>query len=45
MSQWLFADETMLVNGSKKLERLVEEFGMVCWRRKLRGNVAKSKVM
>ena len=36
----------MLVADSKKnLERLVEEFGRVCLRRKLKVNVTKSKIM
>ena len=40
------ADDTVLVADSKKkLERLVEEFGRVCRRRKLKVNLAKSKVM
>ena len=43
VSQLLFADGTVLVADSKKkLERLVEEFGRVCWRRKLKVNIAKS---
>ena len=42
----LFVDDTVLVADSKeKLERLVEEFGRVCRRRKLKAKVAKSKVM
>ena len=46
MSQLLFADDTVLVADSKeKLERLVEEFGKVCRRRKLEVNLAKSKIM
>ena len=46
VSQLLFADDTVLVAESKKkLERLVEEFGRVCRRRKLKVNLAKSKVM
>ena len=46
MSQLLFADDTVLVADSKKiLERLIEEFGRVCRRQKLKVNVAKSKVM
>ena len=45
-SQLLFADDTVLVaNSKKKLERLVEKFGRVCRRRKLKVNLAKSKVM
>ena len=44
---WLmFADDTVLVGDSEeKLERLVQEFGRVCQRRKLSVNVNKSKVM
>ena len=46
MSQLLFAGDTVLVADSKrKLERLVEDFGWVCWIRKLKVNVAMSKVM
>ncbi|WP_435316529.1 reverse transcriptase domain-containing protein, partial [Klebsiella pneumoniae] len=46
LSQLLFADDTVLVADSEeKLQRLVAEFGRVCERRKLRVNVAKSKVM
>ena len=42
----LFADDTALVADSEeKLCRLVSEFGIICERRKLRMNVAKSKVM
>ena len=45
--EWLmFADDTVLVGDSEeKLERLVQEFGRVCQRRKLAVNVTKSKVM
>ena len=46
VNQLLFADDTALVADSEeKLKRLVSEFGRVCERRKLRVNVAKSKVM
>ena len=46
MSQSLFADDMVLVADSKKkLEKLVEEFGRVCRRRKLKVNVVKSKVI
>ena len=46
VSQLLFADDTVLdPDSKKKLERLVEEFCRVCRRRKLKVNVAKSKVM
>ena len=45
INQLLFADDTALVADSKKLCRLVSEFGRVCDRRKLRVNVGKSKVM
>lgn len=42
----LFADDTVIVADSKeKLCRLIDEFGKVCDRRKLRVNVSKSKVM
>ena len=41
----LFADDTALVAVSEeKPSRLVNEFGRVCERRKLRVNVGKSKV-
>ena len=40
------ADDTVLVTDNKnKFERLVEEFGRVCLRRKLKVNVTKSKIM
>ena len=46
VSQLLFADNIVLVVDSKmKLNRLMEEFGRVCRRRKLKVNVTKSKVM
>ena len=46
VSQLLFADDTALVAVTEeKLQRLVEEFGVVCERRKLKVNVGKSKVM
>ena len=46
INQLLFADDTALVADSEeKLGRLVIEFGRVCERRKLRGNVGKSRVM
>ena len=46
LCQILFADDTALVADSEeKLQKLVEEFGRVCERRKLRVNVNKSKVM
>ena len=41
----LFADDTALVADSKKLCRLVSEFGRVCESRKLRVNVSKSKII
>ena len=34
-----------MADSEEKLCRLVSEFGRVCERRKLRGNVGKSKVM
>ena len=45
--EWLmFADDTVLVGDSEeKLNRLVQEFGNVCQRRKLKVNEGKSKVM
>ncbi len=46
INQFLSADDMGLVAGSEEdLKRLVEEFGRVCSRRKLRINVGKSKVM
>ena len=46
INQPLLADDTALVADSEeKLCRLVNEFGRVCERRKLRVNVGKSKVM
>ena len=46
LNQLLFADDTVFVADSEeKLCQLVEEFGRVCERRKLRVNVGKSKVM
>ena len=46
LNQLLFADDTALVAGSEEeLNRLVQEFGRVCKRRKLKVNVSKSKVM
>ena len=46
LNQLLFADDAVFVADSEeKLRQLVEEFGRVCERRKLRVNVAKSKVM
>ena len=44
---WLmFADDTVLLGDSEeKLERLVQEFGKVCQRRKLPVNETKSKIM
>jgi len=42
----LFADDTALVASTEeRLQRLVDEFGVVCERRKLKVNVGKSKVM
>ena len=35
----------MVADRKKRLERLVEEFGRGCGRRKLKVNVAKNKVM
>ena len=46
VSWLLFADHTVLVaNSNKKLTWLMDEFGKVCRRRKLKVNAAKSKVM
>lgn len=46
LSQLLFADDTALVaESAEQLQCLVQEFGGVCKRRKLRVNVDKSKVM
>ncbi|TOF75158.1 hypothetical protein CGJ15_27085, partial [Vibrio parahaemolyticus] len=42
----LFADDSVLLGDSEeKLQRLVDEFGSVCKRRKLKVNTGKSKVM
>ena len=42
----MFADDTVLLGDSEeKLERLVQEFGRVCGRRKLLVNETKSKIM
>ena len=45
--EWLmFADDTVLLgDDEEKLQRLVNEFGRVCKKRKLTVNVEKSKVM
>ena len=46
MNQLLFADDTVVVADSEeKLCQVVNEFGRVCKRRKLRVNVSKSKVV
>ena len=46
LNQLLFADDTALVADSEEtLRQLVEEFGRVCDRRKLKVNENKSKVM
>ena len=46
MNKLLFAGDTVLVaERMKMLERLVEEFGRVYRRRKLKVNIAKRKVM
>ena len=46
VSHLLFINDKVLVANSKRMMiRLVEEFGRVCRRRKLKVNVAKSKVM
>lgn len=46
MNQLLFADDTALVSDSiEKLEMLVTEFERACYRRKLKVNAEKSKVM
>ena len=42
----LYADDTVLVAGSEvELQKLVDEFGRVCRKRKLSVNISKSKVM
>ena len=42
----MFADDTVLLGDSEeKLERLVQEFGRVCRRRKLMVSETKSKIM
>lgn len=46
INKLLYADDTVLIADSEEsLQRLVNVFGEVCWRRKLQVNVAKSKVM
>ena len=45
INQLLSADDTALVADSEQKCRLVNEFGRVCERRKLRVNVGKNKVM
>ena len=46
MNEFLYADDTVLiVHPKENLQRMVYVFGEVCWRRKLKGNVAKSKLM
>mgnify|MGYP001954116127 CR=1 FL=1 len=46
VSQLLFADNTVLVEDSKEnLERLVNELGRVCNRKKQKVNAAKNKAM
>ena len=46
MGQCLFADDTVLMADSEeKLQNVVNEFGVVCHKRKLKVNVGKSKVM
>ncbi len=42
----LFVDDTVVLSESeKKLQRVVDEFYNVCWRRKPKANVGKSKMM
>ena len=46
INQLLFADDTALVaDAEERLRRLVNEFGRLCERRKMRVNVGKSKVL
>ena len=47
VTEWLmFADDTVLLDDDEKaLQRLVNDFGRVCRKRKLTVNVEKSKVM
>ena len=45
INKLFFADDTAPVAHSVKLCGLVNEFGRVCERRKLRVNVGKSKIM
>ena len=44
-SKLLYADDTVLMSDSKKLERLVEEFSRACSRGKFKVNISKAKVM
>ena len=44
--QLLFADDTAMVASSdERLQRLVDECGVVCKKRKLKMNVGKSKIL
>ena len=46
INQLLYADDIVLIADSREnLQRMVKVFGEVCWRRKLKVRVAKSKVM
>ncbi len=46
MNQLPFADDTTLVADlEEKIRQLLEEFGRVCERRKMKINESKSKVM
>lgn len=46
INQLLYEDDTVLIADSEKqLQKMVNVFGEVCWRRKLKVNADKSKVM
>ena len=46
VNQLMYADDVVLVGNSRvDLQRLLDEFDIVCKRRKLQVNVGKSKVM
>lgn len=46
MNNLLYAESPVLIADSEdRLQRLVIDYGVVCWRRKLTGNVSKNKVM
>ena len=34
-----------MTDSERKVKRLVEDFGIVCWRKKLKVNIGKTKVV